>query len=239
MDDVRDAQLDAYNIPLSLLAKAIVADGSVSPETLSVLKDWDGKMLPDSRGAVLANEIRLCVGNKMAEDNNPVPAFLVRERIVERAIRENLTRWLPAGYKTFGEVYKACDGSVRTSLAASKTYGSDPAGWVWGKGFVSRFMHPLASVPFIGGQFATPTVPINGSGQTPNVGSNVSMRLIASPGNWDATRHVIPLGESGVPASSHFKDQFDLWKDGTPAIFPFSKAAIDKATVEMVVMSSK
>jgi len=239
MDDVRDAQLDAYNIPLSLLAKLIVADGSVSPETLAVLKDWDGKMLPDSRGAVLATEIRLCVGNKMADDNKPVPAFLVRERIVERAIRENLTRWLPGGYKTFGEVYKACDGSVRASLAASKTYGSDPAQWVWGKSWVSRFQHPLASVPFIGGQFATPAVPINGSGQTPNVGSNVSMRLIASPGNWDATRHVIPLGESGLPSSPHFKDQFNLWKDGTPAILPFSKAAIDKATVEMVVMGPK
>jgi hypothetical protein len=54
-------------------------------------------------------------------------------------------------------------------------------------------------VPFIGAQFATPNVPISGSNFTPNVGSNVSMRLIASPGNWDATRHVIPLGESGDP----------------------------------------
>lgn len=239
MDDVRDAQLDAYNIPLSLLAKALVADGSASPETLAVLKDWDGKMVADSRGAVLANEIRLCVGNKLAEDNKPAPAFLVRERVVERAIRENLTRWLPAGYKTFGEVYKACDGSVRTSLAASKTYGADPLQWVWGKSWVSRFQHPLAAVPFIGGQFATPSVPISGSGQTPNVGSSVSMRLIASPGNWDATRHVIPLGQSGVPSSPHFKDQFDLWKDGTPAILPFSKAAIEKAATQIVVMGPK
>ncbi len=239
MDDSRDIQHDVYNQPLASIAKSIVASREVSPETIAVLKVWDGKMTADSRGAVLVNEIRTCVANKIADDNKPVPSFLINQRIVELAIRENLTRWLPAGVKTFGELYKACDGSVRTTLAASKTYGSDPAGWVWGKGFVSRFFHPLAAVPFIGGQFQAPTVPINGSSLTPNVGSNVSMRLITSPGNWDATRHVIPLGESGLPSSPHFKDQFDFWKSGTPAILPFSKAAIDKATVEMVVMGPK
>jgi len=65
------------------------------------------------------------------------------------------------------------------------------------------------------------------------------MRLIASPGNWDATRHVIPLGESGDPKSPHNKDQFDAWKDGTPAIFPFSKTAVEKAAPVTLVLSPK
>ena len=85
----------------------------------------------------------------------------------------------------------------------------------------------------------TPTVAINGSGLTPNVGSNVSMRLIASPGNWDATRHVIPLGESGNPASPHFKDQFELWRTGEPAIFPFTKEAVTKVATSVTVMSPR
>jgi penicillin amidase len=81
--------------------------------------------------------------------------------------------------------------------------------------------------------------PINGSGQTPNVGSNVSMRHIASPGNWDATRHVIPLGESGDPRSPHFKDEFDAWLTGTPMIFPFSKTAVEKAAVSAFVLAPR
>ena len=239
MDDSRDIQHDVYNQPLAMIAKSIVAEGSVSADTIAVLKDWDGKMVADSRAAVLVNDIRNCIAGKMADGNKPVPAFLINQRIVELAISEKLERWLPAGIKTYGDLYKACDGSVRTTLAASKTYGSDPAGWVWGKTFTSRFPHPLAVVPFVGGQFATPLVGIGGSGQTPNVGSGVSMRLIASPGNWDATRHVIPLGQSGDPKSPHFKDQFELWKDGTPAILPFSKAAIEKATKGMIVLAPK
>jgi|CXWL01.1.fsa_nt_gi penicillin amidase len=239
MDDSRDIQHDVYNLPLASLAKAIVADGSVSAETTAVLKDWDGKMTPDSRGAVLASEIRTCIGNKIADDNKPVPAFLIQQRIFDLVIREQTARWLPSAYKTYGEFYKACDASARAALAGSRIYGSDPAGWIWGKNFIARFAHQLAAAPLIGAQFATPNVAIAGSNFTPNVGSSVSMRLIASPGNWDATRHVIPLGQSGDPKSAHFKDQFDFWKDGTPAILPFSKAAVEKATVQIVVISPK
>ncbi|MBX7056367.1 MAG: penicillin acylase family protein [Pyrinomonadaceae bacterium] len=239
MDDSRDIQHDVYNWPLAMFAKTIVAGGFASAETLAVLKAWDGKMTPDSRGAVLANEIRTCVGNRIAEDNKPVPAGLIQARIFDMAVREQPARWLPSAYRSYGELYRACDASARTNLAASKVFGSDPAGWVWGKSFTARFPHQLAAAPLIGGQFATPNVPIAGSGRTPNVGSNVSMRLIASPGNWDATRHVIPLGESGDPKSPHYKDQFDAWKDGTPMIFPFSKAAVEKATTIALVMSPK
>ncbi len=88
-------------------------------------------------------------------------------------------------------------------------------------------------------QFATPAVPIDGSGQTPHVGSAVSMRHITSPGNWDATRHIIPLGQSGDPTSPHFKDQFDAWRTGTPAIFPFSAAAVEKARVSTLTLKPK
>jgi penicillin amidase len=65
------------------------------------------------------------------------------------------------------------------------------------------------------------------------------MRHIASPGNWDATRHVIPLGQSGNPQSPHWKDQFEAWRTGSPQIFPFSKDAVTKATRETVTLQPK
>lgn len=239
MDDSRDVLYDAYNIPLSNFSRAVLAENTVSNESAAVLRDWNGKMTPDSRGAVLADELRGCVNNKMAESNKPVPGFLINSRIFDRATRDKLPRWLPAGFSTYGELYKACDATIRASLAASTTYGADPNGWVWGKNWKSRFAHPLAAAPLIGGQFATPNIGISGSGNTPNVGSSVSMRLIASPGNWDATRQVIPMGQSGDPRSPHYKDQFEAWNSGTPTIMHFSKAAIDKATVSKLTLSPK
>ena len=137
--------------------------------------------------------------------------------------------WLPAGAPDYESLMRSCDSEVVTNL--ERRYGADRTKWVWGNVSVSRFPHPLAAAPLIGGQFKTPSVAISGSGQTPNVASGVSMRFIASPGNWDATRHVIPLGQSGDPRSKHFTDQFELWRSGEPAVFPFSKEAVEKATV--------
>lgn len=231
MDDTRDIQHDTVNMPVSMLAAEIVKINGASDESLAVLKGWDGRMVPDSRAALLANEIRGCMAVKMAEASKPAPEYIIRERALWVALEGKLSRWLPSQYADWPAFTKACDTQVRADL--TKRYGADPAQWVWGKTWVSTFRHPLAVVPFVGGQFATPSVPIDGSGQTPNVGSFVSMRHIATPGNWDATRHVIPLGQSGDPKSPFFKDQFDAWRTGTPAIFPFSKEAVIKAAKEV------
>ncbi|MEJ7622992.1 MAG: penicillin acylase family protein [Pyrinomonadaceae bacterium] len=237
MDDVAAVQHDAYNIPLANLAKEIVDGNAASPQTLAVLKGWDGKMSHDSRAALLVNEIRICVGNKIAEVNKPIPGYVIRERVLDRAVKEKSALWLPSRFAAYGDLLKSCDTAVRAMYSDPKRYGPNDVTWTWGTAWKSRFAHPLAIAPLIGGQFATPNVPIDGSGQTPNVGSGVSMRHIASPGNWDATRHVIPLGQSGNPRSPHYKDQFALWSTGMPAIFPFSRQAVASAMKTTMTMS--
>jgi penicillin G amidase len=239
MDDVRDVQHDDYNLPLVRLAKALVGSGAVSPATANVLSGWNGRMTPDSRGALLANEIRNCLANRIAEANPPAPASIIRERILDRAVAIRSAQWLPAGVSSYSDLFKACDASVRSSLSDPKRFGPDDTKWTWGRVWMSRFAHPLASVPLIGGQFTVPSVPISGSGQTPNVGSGVSMRHITSPGNWDATRLVIPLGQSGDPRSPFFKDQFEAWRTGTPMLLPFTRAAVEKAAVTTTILSSQ
>lgn len=235
MDDVRRVQYDDFNIPLSNLAKEIVNSSAASADTLEIVTKWDGRMVPESRAALLVNEIRGCLANKMADDNRPVPSYLIRERILDWAVRERSARWLPKGYSDYAALMKTCDGEVTANLASK--YGADRAKWIWENVSRSRFPHPLAAAPLIGGQFATPSVGLPGSGQTPNVASSVSMRHIASPGNWDATRHVIPLGESGDPQSPHYKDQFEAWRTGEPMLFPFSAQAVQAATRETITLS--
>jgi penicillin amidase len=235
MDDVTSIQLDALNLPLSNLAKEIVAQVGASGETISELKTWDGRMSPGSKAALIVNEIRGCLALKMADENKPAPAFVIRERVLDWAVREKSARWLPKQFPDYPAFLKACDAEANAAIV--KRYGSDPAKLNWGSAFVARFPHPLAVAPLIGAQFATPHVAIAGSGQTPNVGSSVSMRHVASPGNWDATRHVIPLGQSGDPRSPYYKDQFELWRGGAPAIFPFNRPAVQQATAVQIVFS--
>ena len=73
-------------------------------------------------------------------------------------------------------------------------------------------------------------------GATVNVGSAVSMRLIADPNNWDKTQHGITLGESGIPSSPHWKDQLEDWRNVTPRLFPFSRAVVESAAKETLIL---
>jgi penicillin amidase len=239
MDDVAAVQLDAFNLPVKKFAEEILKSNAVSPATVAELKNWDGIMRPESKAALIASEIRSCAAGKIAADNSGVPVGLILTRILDYGvIQSNPERWLPKTFPDYAAVIKACDGELATSFP--KKYGADPVGWTWAAVTKSRFPHPLAVAPLIGGQFATPSVGISGSRETPNVASFVSMRHIASPGNWDATRHVIPLGQSGNPQSPHYKDQFEMWRTGAPAVFPFSSKAVQtSATVQMTFSPSK
>lgn len=236
VDDVRAAQYDTHNIPVEMIAKEVVKLNAASPETLELFKKWDGRMMADSTAALLASDIRICMANKMADAFKPAPATIIRERVLNLAVERKSALWLPAEFKDYADLMRSCDTAVRAGFADPKRYGPDQTTWTWGKIWQSRFPHPLAVAPLIGAQFQTPNVPINGSGQTPNVGSSVSMRHIATPGNWDTTSHVIPLGQSGDPKSPHFKDQFETWSSGATAVFPFTKAAVEKATVSVKVL---
>src|SRR5260370_7139158 len=88
------------------------------------------------------------------------------------------------------------------------------------------FAHRGGDVPLIGAQFnnipAFPQNGVGGMGATVNVGSSVSMRLIADMSDWDQSQHGIPLRESGLFSSPHWKDQLDPSPNATPPPFPFN-----------------
>jgi penicillin amidase len=139
---------------------------------------------------------------------------------------------------SYADLYRASfDDAVKT---LTRLIGEDQSKWTWGGMANARFPHPLASAPLIGAQFNIQPFPQNGTGgligATVNVGSSVSMRLIADPSNWDLTQHGISLGESGVPSSPHWKDQLDDWKAVTPRAFPFTAAAVAAATKQTLVI---
>ncbi|HKX84432.1 MAG TPA: penicillin acylase family protein, partial [Pyrinomonadaceae bacterium] len=240
IDRVGQIQHDVFNRPVKTFAAEIVRTNAADPGTLDLLRKWDGHMTPDSKAALIANETRSCVGAKVAAENPGLTTYMIVARIIDRGrMNRQPNPWLPRAYADYGSLIRSCFDQVSTSDMPKK-YGTDKEKWVWGLVSKASFRHPLAAAPLIGAQFATPTPPIAGSRETPNVASFVSMRHIATPGNWDATRHVIPLGQSGDPKSAFFKDQFEAWSNGTPVIFPFTAKAVEAATkVTMVLRPRK
>lgn len=236
LEKVLEIQFDSFNIPLSALAAEIVKRKAASAETLQILKNWDGRMTADSVGATIAESIENCVAREIAGENKPVTSGQIRRTILPRAVQKNDKLWLPKKFAGYDELLKQCDAQTLQKLPETKGFTKDPSTWKWGTYRTANFSHPLAVVPFVGGQFAARFVNVDGSGQTPNVGAYVSMRHVTMPGAWDETRLVIPLGQSGDPKSAFWKDQFEAWRTGKSPVFPFTTDAIKASAKETVLI---
>ena len=250
VENVRQYQYDTFSIINSRLAKEIVNQKAASEETLKLLSNWDGRMNADSKAALVADRIRSEFRNRILIANFGVEQaknlFLPYEAaFFDRLLIEKPKEWLPKEFVSYKDLLRASEKDAFASLrteAQSRKITVNEADWNWGIFVKTNFSHPLTAAPLIGAQFAVESLAQNGSGGTaasPNVGSAVSMRFIATPGDWDLTRHVIPTGESGNPASPHYKDQFKDWATGNTPLFPFSKAAVEKAAKETILLAPK
>ena len=80
----------------------------------------------------------------------------------------------------------------------------------------------------------------SGSGQTVGAAAyrshdfravaGASFRMVLDVGNWDASLAVNSPGQSGDPASAHFRDLFPLWLAGEYFPLAYSRAAVERAT---------
>jgi penicillin amidase len=250
-DNFRRIQGDVYSIAGTLFASQAVKtlQPTLTPTdeklaaTLKLFETWDGQVNAESRVAPIVSQMRLAFRSKIL--SAALGPDLVKnyqwsnfDTTLDRIIKDQPADWLPKGNASYADLFRACYDEAITNL--TKNLGADETKWTWGEMAKARFPHPLGAAPLIGMQFTIPPFPQNGTGgligATVNVGSAVSMRLIADPSNWDLTQHGISVGESGLPKNPHWKDQLDDWKAVTPRVFPFSEAAIAAATKETLVL---
>jgi penicillin amidase len=251
-DVFRSVLGDVYSIGGSLFAReaaAALRGRMDAPEdaklraTISQFEQWDGRVSQDSPVAPLVIQMRIAFRNRilneaLGEDLFKIYAWSNFDTTLDSLISQRPPNWLPKEFKTYADLLRACHQDALAML--KKNLGEDEQKWTWGNLVKSRFPHPLAGVPFVGNQFAVSPYPQNGTGGTAatvNVGAGVSMRLIADPSDWDKTQMGITLGQSGNPTSAHWRDQFDDWYKVTPAVFPFSDAAIAAAEKSRLVLA--
>ena len=250
-EDFRRIQGDVYSIAGVLFAREAVkvlrpkltpADEKLKAH-LDAFEKWDGRVNAESTVAPLLGQMRLVFRSKIL--TGALGQELVRnyqwnnfDTTLDRVIKDQPAGWLPKEFASYPDLLKACHDEAVATL--TKNLGADETKWTWGDLTKVRFPHPLGGAPLIGAQFTVPPFPQNGTGgfigATVNVGQAVSMRVIADPSDWDKTQQGIALGESGVPKSPHWSDQLDDWRAVTPRVFPFTQAAIAKATKETLVL---
>ncbi|HEX6851149.1 MAG TPA: penicillin acylase family protein [Candidatus Polarisedimenticolaceae bacterium] len=125
--------------------------------------------------------------------------------------------------------------------------GGDPSRWSYGTRHRLLYRHPgsdaaPALAPLLDvGPVELPgdshTVGVAGLGlgsRTMAVRGIASARLIVDLGDPDASRLVLPLGQSGNLFDRHRDDQLEAWAGGRDFPFPFTRAGVDRVAVSRV-----
>ena len=121
---------------------------------------------------------------------------------------------------------------------------NDPSKWQWGSLHRADFRHPLRAVvdEATRQKLDVGEWPIGGSGATPmatsyrptdfGLTSGASFRMVLDVGNWDASRVVNTPGQSGDPASPHYRDLAPVWARGDYFPLVFSRSAVEQHSNE-------
>jgi penicillin amidase len=133
--------------------------------------------------------------------------------------------------------------ALRAALAdLDRELGPDRARWAWGRLHRVVFEHKLAAFAdaALKARMTVGPAALGGSGQTVGAAAyrvrdfravaGASFRMLLDVGGWDASLAINSPGQSGDPASPHFRDLFPLWLAGEYFPLSYSRAAVERVT---------
>lgn len=251
LEDSERMQNDIVATPAQRLLKLLAglkSDDAQIAAGLALLRAWDAAMDKDSAAAALyevwsAKTLRDAVlqaalGKARASLAAPGSA----ERIV--TLLEQ-----PAGWMTREQRDALLLGSLAAAMQELRAkLGADMAAWKWGALHLAEFRHPLSGVVDAAtrAKLDVGDWPMPGSAFTPlaagyrasdyRLTSGASFRMVLDVGNWDASRVVNTPGQSGNPGHANYRDLAPLWLAGRYFPLVYSRAAVERETVERIVL---
>ncbi len=254
MEDMTRLQTDTMS-RLALRATALIRDFATDDAdaraAIALLKDWDGNETAQSGPAALAE---VWLAGHLA----PVAAHVIARgdlaQALENASTGGVIDWLARTDPGLGpDPVQARRTILATSLAAAwrdtvAKLGPDPAKWHWGD------LHKAAWTPALAaalpaparGEWAVGPIGVGGSGSTPMatwdsrysyiVSGGASVRLVMDVGAWDNSLVINAPGQSGDPASAHYRDLMPVWAQGDYVPFAYSDAAVAKVAEREITL---
>jgi penicillin amidase len=224
------------------ILKTVKTDDARVAKALAMLSSWDGNERRDRpEGAIFevwfAKHLRPAVlkaalgdGAAIAAPGDSTRVLMLMERPDGQAV-------------TLANRDALIVASLRAALdELAAKLGDDPAKWTWGALHHAVFEHPLRAL-FDDAQrarFDVGSWSIGGSSFTPmattyrttdfGLTAGASFRMVLDVGRWDASRAVNTPGQSGNPASPHYRDLAPLWADGKYFPLLYSRTAVVGAT---------
>ncbi|MBS2030536.1 MAG: penicillin acylase family protein [Deltaproteobacteria bacterium] len=218
--------------------------GPLQDRALFELAAWDGNATAESAGAAVYEAMIMAVAKRALEpvlghellqtllgkSEFPLaPAGLMTGRytsfLLEKVLARDTRIWDGLEPKpSWDEVLQA--GLADAVELLRQRLGDDASQWSWGKLHRLRIKHALSGAPVIGKFFDGPSAPIGGDCDTPLQTAVLPTGTFGADGWAPSWRHIVPLediehaqtvlptGQSGIPRTKHYADQFPLWMHG-------------------------
>jgi len=208
----------------------------------ALLEAWDHDLTGGSPAAALWEVLVDELARRAVGGEEPLVAEYLSDRELFRC--RALPSLLDDSRLPPEQIDDAVDAAWRRCVDAM---GPDPSAWRWGDLHRARFAHPLGRMPGLEPLFVAAEHPLGGDEQTVNnagfegdgpftVYVAPSWRVVYDLSDLDASRGILPTGQSGNPSSPHWNDQTDLWAAGDHRPLPFTRAAVEEAAAERLTL---
>jgi penicillin amidase len=257
-EDLEHLQTDVLSLParelIGLLRSAVAAHPDANAQ---LLLEWDEMLTRDSAAAALYEIWLAELTHELVKKAAPQTVWAILADWSLPLVLENLSRPSP---ETFGpnpaqaRDHLLLETLEKAAAALGQRQGSDLAKWSWGTLHLVRFRHPLdqtldptlvqnlaatalldpGPLPRPGDEYTVNATGFFGSSY--DQVSGASYREILDLSHWDHSRAVNAPGQSGQPGSPHYSDLLPLWDAGKYFPLVYSRAAVEKAARERLVL---
>lgn len=250
-------QVDQASLPWREMRDVVLtvpAQTDQARQALELLAEWDGVVTADSPAAAVfelfvAEMIQRIVAARapratawaLGKGFTPLaPHSLIITRRVGQLV--HMLREQPAGWFTRPWPEEIADALTTVVRTLRERYGDDPSRWAWGRVRPLTLVHPFGERPPLNRVFNLGPFPWGGDANT--VGQSAvalddptgnppfiaSLRAVVDVGNWEASRFVLPGGQSGNPLSPHYDDLLPLWQQGEGVPIAWSPEEVERVT---------
>jgi penicillin amidase len=244
-DDLARMQSDVVAVQAREFIRDVLAsedvqrwcEDSIVRQAWQTLVAWDGACTTDSVASSLwhvffATFMERRLREHLGEDLWFAYMELINQPVIplENVAREGRPWWYDSPDGHAMELAQTLEAAVDKLRGM---FGNNMEKWTWGRLHTLVMKHPMGQVPVLGpffniGPFETP-----GDSTTVNNGqffhghpwrhqAGASYRQVCDLSEWDASRFVNYTGQSGNPASPHYRDLTELWRRGDYAPMHFS-----------------
>ena len=230
----------------------------IQKSAFEILKKWDFEMGPSSiASAVFEQTFQELSRAIFLDELGPdlyialIEQDLLPTYLIDKLRKYNTSVWCDDITTTATETF---DDNIRSAFfSAIDTLlfraGDDVNSWEWGKLHTLYLKHPLGTVnvlnkafglnrgPFpVGGSFHTVSPYSFPWSRTFKAEAGSSHRHIYSVAAWDSSLTVIPTGNSGIPSSSNYCDQTELYLSYKYHPDPFTRKEVEKYEVSRMTI---